>query len=57
MNIYNIIAELCALVIKNCTEDFFVRYSCVSAAEKARVNEIVRSAVGILFRNSSALKN
>ena len=56
MNIYNIIAELCALVIKNCTEDFFVRYSCVSAAEKARVNEIVRSTVGILFSEKGEIR-
>ena len=27
-SIYNIIAELFSLVIKSCTEDFFVRYSC-----------------------------
>ena len=48
-NIYNIIAELCSLVIGSCTEDFFVRYSCVSADEKRRINTHISDYVPALF--------
>ena len=48
-NIYNIIAKLCSLVIGSCTEDFFVRYSCVSVSEKSRIHETVRQKIPALF--------
>ncbi|MBP5283799.1 MAG: hypothetical protein J6Y93_03940, partial [Treponema sp.] len=49
-NIYNIIAELCSHIINSCTEDFFVRYSCVSEDEKLRIDEVVRRKVNIPHR-------
>jgi predicted amidohydrolase len=52
MNIYNIIAESCSLVISSCTEDFFVKYSCVSEEEKYRINSIIRQNLPSLFEDS-----
>ncbi|MBQ6781704.1 MAG: hypothetical protein IJP62_10830 [Treponema sp.] len=49
LNIYNVIAELCSLVIGSCTEDFFVRYSCISKSEKSRINGIIYEKVPMLF--------
>ncbi|WP_294429004.1 hypothetical protein [uncultured Treponema sp.] len=51
MKIYNVIAELCSLIINSCPEEFFVRYSCISVEEKKRINEIVRTELGPLFEN------
>ena len=41
-NLYNIVAELCSTVVSSCSEDFFVRYSCVSPAEQARIYKVVQ---------------
>ena len=49
MNVFNIIAELCFLIISSCTEDFFVKYSCISVSEKKRINQLVRSKTERLF--------
>ena len=43
--IYNLIAELCSYVIKSCTEDFFVKYSCISQSEKQRIYALIKSHV------------
>lgn len=48
MNIYNIIADLCSFIILSCTEDFFVKYSCVSRSEKRRIRELVYSKINVL---------
>lgn len=48
-NIYNIVAELCSHVINSCSEDFFVKYSCISKQEKHRINTLVESFVPGLF--------
>ena len=48
-SIYNIVSDLCSFVIKSCSEDFFVKYSCISESEKRRINMLVRSHVGGLF--------
>ena len=52
-NIYNSIAELCCLVISSCTEDFFVKYSCVSSDEKKRINLIVGEKIPALFSDKN----
>ena len=41
-NLYNIVAELCSTIVSSCSEDFFVRYSCVSPAEQARIYKVVQ---------------
>ncbi|MCR4735106.1 MAG: hypothetical protein K5829_08900 [Treponema sp.] len=46
-DIYNIIADLCSFVIKNCSEDFFVQYSCVSLEEKERNLEYVKEFIQV----------
>ena len=56
MNIYNIVAELCSLVIKSCTEDFFVRYSCFSLVEKLQIHRAVAEKIPYLFENSDSKK-
>ena len=43
MKIYNIIAELCSYIISSCSEDFFVKYSCISDGEKERVSKLVQT--------------
>ena len=48
-NLYNIVAELCASIVNSCSEEFFVRYSCVSPAEKRRIYKEVQASVGTLF--------
>ena len=48
-NLYNIVAELCATIVNSCSEEFFVRYSCVSPAEKKRIYKEVQAGVGSLF--------
>ena len=48
-NLYNIVAELCATIVNSCSEEFFVRYSCVSPAEKRRIYKEVQASVGTLF--------
>ena len=56
MNVFNIIAELCFLIISSCTEDFFVKYSCISVSEKKRINQIVRSKTERLFESGESEK-
>ena len=56
MNIYNIVAELCSLVIQSCTEDFFVRYSCFSIEEKRQIYKSVAEKIPCLFDNSGSQK-
>ena len=53
MKIYNIIAELCSLIIKSCAEEFFVHFSCISNAEKFKINELVFEALPVLFEKES----
>ena len=50
-NLYNIVAELCSAIVGVCSEDFFVKYSCVSPTEKARIDEVVKAAAHILFED------
>ena len=49
-NLYNIVAQLCSDIVDSCSEEFFVRYSCISPAEKARVDGTLRRDFGELFR-------
>ena len=51
--IFNKIAELCSLVISSCSEDFFVKYSCVSVAEKQRINGIIAENLPVLAEKSA----
>ena len=44
-NFYNIVAELCSAIVGYCSEEFFVKYSCVSPAEKARIHGVVQMDV------------
>ncbi|WP_407429495.1 hypothetical protein [Treponema sp.] len=53
-NIYNIIAQLCSLVINSCTEDFFVRYSCISKNEKTRISGIICEKLPVLFEKDTS---
>ena len=53
MNIYNTVADLCSLIINSCTEEFFVHYSCISNAEKFRINELVLEKVPLLFETET----
>ena len=39
--IYNIIAELCSFIISSCTEDFFVKYSCIARSERERIHLLI----------------
>ena len=48
-NLYNIIAALCSDIVNSCSEEFFVKYSCVSPAERDRIYREVRAGVGTLF--------
>lgn len=48
-NLYNHVAELCSIIVGSCSEEFFVKYSCVSPAEKARIYKVVQSGVKVLF--------
>ena len=45
MEIYNMIAELCSGIINSCEEDFFIRFSCVSNAERDRIDRIIKEKV------------
>ena len=49
LDLYNIVAELCSDIVNSCSEKFFVEYSCVSPAEKARINGVVQQGVRPLF--------
>ena len=51
-NLYNIVAGLCSDIVGACSEEFFVRYSCVSPAEKERIYKVVRLGMGALFEES-----
>ena len=53
MNIFNIIAELCSLIINSCTEEFFVHYSCISNAEKFRINELILEKIPVFFEKET----
>ena len=53
MNVYNTVAELCSLIITSCTEEFFVHYSCISNAEKFRINELVFEKIPVLFEKET----
>lgn len=54
-NIYNVVAELCSFIIKNCSEDFFVKYSCISVDEIKRINELVSLAIPELNASSEKI--
>ena len=49
LDLYNIVAELCSDIVNSCSEKFFVEDSCVSPAEKARINGVVQQGVRPLF--------
>ena len=49
-NLYNIVAELCSSIVRYCSEEFFVKYSCVSPTEKRRIYDVVRAGLGGLFQ-------
>ena len=51
-NIYDNVADLCSFVIRSCTEDFFVKYSCISPAERDRAAALVQAEVGELFQET-----
>ena len=51
-NIYNLLADLCSHVIKNCDENFFVQYSCVSKSETVRLKEYVNKKIPELIIES-----
>ena len=53
MNVYNTVAELCSLIITSCTEEFFVHYSCISNAEKFRINELIFEKIPVLFEKET----
>ena len=53
MNIYNTAAELCSLIINSCAEEFFVHYSCISNAEKFRINELIFESIPVLFETET----
>lgn len=55
-NLYNIVAELCSVIVGSCTEEFFVKYSCVSPAEKTRIYKVVQSGVPALFNEGDGLE-
>ncbi len=54
--IYNLVASLCSFVIGSCTEDFFVRYSCISLDELNRIHALVRSRVNGLFSDDNEVR-
>ena len=53
-NLYNIVAELCSKIVNSCSEDFFVKYSCIAPAEKSRIYGVVQASLGILFQEGNA---
>lgn len=50
VKLYNIVAELCSFVVKTCSEDFFVKYSCVSTKERRRISTVISNKIA-LFAN------
>lgn len=56
MNVYNIVADICSFVIGSCPEEFFVKYSCVSKAERARIRGIVEAAAPSLVSGGRTQK-
>ena len=52
LDLYNIVAELSSEIVRTCTEEFFVKYSCVSPAEKARIYKVIQAQVGDLFQQA-----
>lgn len=53
MKIYDVVADLCSFIIKSCTEDFFVLYSCISVAEKQRIFSIVSEMLPEFFETAN----
>ena len=49
-NLYNIVAELCSSIVRYCSEEFFVKYSCVSPTEKRRIYDVARAGLRGLFQ-------
>jgi len=47
--IYNSIAFLCSYIIKSCTEDFFIQYSCLSPSERKRIDEAIHKEIPFFF--------
>lgn len=47
--LYNIVAELCSVIVRYCTEEFFVKFSCVSPTERNRIYGEVRTGLAALF--------
>ncbi|MBQ7158338.1 MAG: carbon-nitrogen hydrolase family protein [Treponema sp.] len=54
--IYNLIAELCSYIIGSCTEDFFVKYSCISNSEQKRIHTLIRGRVNGLFSSENTIQ-
>ncbi|MCR5725386.1 MAG: hypothetical protein K6G80_09910 [Treponema sp.] len=50
--IYNIIAELCSCIISSCSEDFFVKYSCLAADIRRSIRTRIADALPGLFDGS-----
>ena len=55
-NLYNIVAGLCSDIVGSCSEEFFVRYSCVSPVEKSRIYKVVQEGVGSLIEEGETPK-
>ncbi len=51
MLIYNRLADLCSWIIRTCSEDFFVHYSCISRNEKERISRLVWERVPEFFES------
>lgn len=56
LSLYNIVAELCSIIVSSCSEEFFVRYSCVSPAEKSRIYKVMQSKLSLLFDEGENLE-
>ena len=55
-HIYNVVACLCSLIIRSCSEDFFVKYSCVSHGELERGLQIIKNNIPLLFDDKKIIK-
>jgi len=56
MKIYDIVADICSYIIRSCSEDFFVHYSCTSSEEKNRIISIVSKTIPQLFDSVNATR-
>lgn len=54
--LYNIFAELCSYIINTCSEDFFVKYSCISLEERHRMNAVIQTHLGELFSSDGQIR-